>query len=244
MPKEHLWQKLANKLARRIGTGYYPVGGLLPTEAELCRTEGLSRNTVRAALAELKGCGLITRRPHEGTRVVSSGGAENFHQKISSLEDIDRFAHAYRREITDVQLVTADDRLAHVINCRRGMQFLRFTNLRHGEDADDPYVVYTKVFVNPAYVDLVREAGKRPDELIVKLIEDLYGKRCVKVTQSIQAVSLPEVAAKKLGAVVGEPALRILRHYLDAKNRILEISVSYHPGRRYAINMTLTDTSR
>ena len=215
-------------------------GGFAPVD----RTEGLSRNTVRTALSELKGRGLITRRPREGSRVISSGGVENFHQKISSLEDIDRFAYAYQREITDVQLVTADDRLAQAINCRRGAQFLRFTNVRRGVDADDPYVVCTKVFVSSAYIDLVREAGRRPGELIVKLIEDLYGKRCVKVTQSIQAVALPEVAAKKLGAAVGEPSLRILRHYLDAKNRILEISVSYHPGRRYAFNMTFTDSLR
>ena len=53
MPRLLLWQNLANKLARRIATGRWPVGSLIPTELELMQKEGVSRNTVRAALAEL-----------------------------------------------------------------------------------------------------------------------------------------------------------------------------------------------
>ena len=55
---------------------------------------------------------------------------------------------------------------------------------------------------------------------------------------------LPDNVAKILGATAGEPALRILRHYLDAKEQVLEISVSYHPGHRYAFNMTLGKGTR
>lgn len=244
MRKQWLWQKLADTLARRIASGQYALGELLPTEAQLCASEKVSRNTVRMALAELKAMGLITRRAHEGTRVVSTAGAENFHQKISSLEDIDRFAHDYQREVTDVRLVTADARLANAIHCPCGSQFLRFTNVRRAEDALAPCVVCTKVFVNPSWGDLVQAASHRPDELIITLIEELYGAHCVKVKQSIAAVKLPEEPAKKLSATTGEPALRILRHYLDVKDRVLEISVSYHPGSRYAFNMTLTESSK
>lgn len=84
-PREPLWQKLANRLVQRIASGRYPLGSLLPTELELSCSEGVSRNTVRAALAELQSRGLIVRKTHEGTRVISTGGAANFHQKLSSL---------------------------------------------------------------------------------------------------------------------------------------------------------------
>ena len=241
MPRLLLWQNLANKLARRIATGRWPVGSLIPTELELMQKEGVSRNTVRAALAELVSRGLIERHPRSGTRVISSGGAANFHQKISTLEDIQRFGHDYEREVTDIRRVTADDQLASAINCARGTEFLRFANIRRGLDAEDPAVVYTKVFIRPDLIEVARRAQEQPNELIVKLIENLTGEHCTTVRQSIQAVALPENAAKPLGAAPGEPALRILRHYLDAKNRTLEISVSYHPGRRYAFNMTVEE---
>ena len=243
-PRELLWQKLANRLARRIANGRYPLGSLLPTELELAQSESVSRNTVRAALAELQSRGLISRRPHEGTRVVSTGGAANFHQKLSSLEDIARFGHDYTREITDVRFIVADERLSNAVNCPVGTRFLRFTNIRRGLALEDPAVVCTKVFVPPEYLDVVDYARVHGEELIISLIESMHRVKCVRVTQSIQAVALPESAAKKLGSPVGEPALRILRHYLDDKGRVLEISVSYHPGARYAFNMTLERTHR
>ena len=130
MRKELLWQKLANKLAHRIATGRYPLGSLLPTELMLVETEKVSRNTVRAALQELKARGLIERQAHNGTRVISTGGARNFHQKLSSLRDLDDFGRNYGRRVTDIDFVTADRRLAEAINCAVGATFLRFVNTR------------------------------------------------------------------------------------------------------------------
>lgn len=244
MRKELLWQKLANKLAHRIATGRYPLGSLLPTELMLVETEKVSRNTVRAALQELKARGLIERQAHNGTRVISTGGARNFHQKLSSLRDLDDFGHNYGRRVTDIDFVTADRRLAEAINCAVGATFLRFVNTRTSNDPEDPAVVCTKVLINAAYGEIVTQARQHPETLIITFIEELFHKHCLQVKQSIQAVALPADIAKILGATAGEPALRILRHYLDAKEQVLEISVSYHPGRRYAFNMTLGKNSR
>lgn len=244
MRKELLWQKLANKLARRIASGRYPLGSTLPTEFALAETEKVSRNTVRSALQELKARGLIERQAHNGTRVISTGGAENFHQKLSSIRDLDEFGHNYGRRVTDIDFVTADKRLALAINCPVGATFLRFVNVRTSGEADDPAVVCTKVFINTAYGEIVTMAREHPETLIITFIEELFHKHCTQVKQSIQAVALPDNVAKILGATAGEPALRILRHYLDAKEQVLEISVSYHPGHRYAFNMTLGKGTR
>lgn len=129
-------------------------------------------------------------------------------------------------------------------NCAVGATFLRFVNTRASNDPEDPAVVCTKVFINAAYGEIVTQARQHPETLIITFIEELFHKHCVRVKQSIQAVALPADIAKILGATAGEPALRILRHYLDAKEQVLEISVSYHPGRRYAFNMTLGKNSR
>ena len=226
MTQTLLWRKLADKLAHRIASGRYPLGSLLPGEIALAQSEKVSRNTVRAALQELKSRGLIERQPHNGTRVVSTGGAANFHQRLSTMRDLDEFGHNYGRRITDIDLVTANKRLAEAINCPVGASFLRFVSVRTSEQADDPAVVCTKVFINAAYGGIVTEARHHPETLFITFIEELFQKKCVKLWQSIQAVPLPENVAGILGATLGEPALRILRHYLDAKEEALEISVS------------------
>ena len=65
------YQRVADDLTKRIGSGKYPVGAYLPTEMELCRQYGISRHTVREALRQLRDAGLISRRRRIGTEVVA-----------------------------------------------------------------------------------------------------------------------------------------------------------------------------
>ncbi|WP_149808438.1 winged helix-turn-helix domain-containing protein, partial [Salmonella enterica] len=53
---------VAKDLMAGIANGRYPVGSLLPTEHELCDLYGVSRHTVRAAIDQLLGQGLVSRR--------------------------------------------------------------------------------------------------------------------------------------------------------------------------------------
>lgn len=108
------------------------------------------------------------------------------------MRDLDEFGHNYGRRITDIDLVTADKRLAEAINCPVGASFLRFVSVRTGEQADDPAVACTKVFINAAYGGIVTEARHHPETLFITFIEELFQKKCVKLWQSIQAVPLPE----------------------------------------------------
>lgn len=78
MTRELLKDKLTEKLIEGISSGRYPVGSLLPKELQLVESEGVSRHTVRAALAKIERLGLIQRTPHVGTRVVSRGRVQTF----------------------------------------------------------------------------------------------------------------------------------------------------------------------
>jgi DNA-binding FadR family transcriptional regulator len=61
--------QLAQSLGRAIVAGSPPVGGTLPTEAELCRHHKASRTAVREALKMLGGKGMIAARPRLGAAV-------------------------------------------------------------------------------------------------------------------------------------------------------------------------------
>ena len=56
-----LYAQLVGIIKRNISTGVLAVGDLLPSEAELCRTLKISRNTVRQAIGELEDEGLVVR---------------------------------------------------------------------------------------------------------------------------------------------------------------------------------------
>lgn len=66
------WERLRRDLEAGIGAGRWPVGACLPTEAELTRTFGVSRITVRRALQELRTAGMVATARGRRTQVVSA----------------------------------------------------------------------------------------------------------------------------------------------------------------------------
>ncbi|WP_405149892.1 GntR family transcriptional regulator [Sphaerisporangium sp. NBC_01403] len=66
-------QRILVELEREIRSGRVPRGARLPGEVSLARRFGVSRNTVRAALAELNQAGLIATRTGKGSFVLFDG---------------------------------------------------------------------------------------------------------------------------------------------------------------------------
>ena len=64
------WQGVQDEVLRRIRSGAWPPGALIPAETELAREFGCARATVNRALRELAEAGLLDRRRKAGTRVA------------------------------------------------------------------------------------------------------------------------------------------------------------------------------
>jgi GntR family transcriptional regulator len=64
-----MYRQLADLLRGRILEGEVSVGDKIPSEAQLSESFGISRITVRQALAELENAGLLQRVPGKGTFV-------------------------------------------------------------------------------------------------------------------------------------------------------------------------------
>lgn len=87
--RRSLVEQAADSLRARIAEGDWPVGGRIPTEAELVRTLGVSRNTVREAVRCLAYAGLLEVRQGDGTyvRAVADGGEALRKVARASLRD-------------------------------------------------------------------------------------------------------------------------------------------------------------
>jgi DNA-binding GntR family transcriptional regulator len=69
------YKSIAESLRTRITDGEFAPGTLLPPESALCAEYRVARNTMRRALDQLAGDGLIVVRPGQGRVVVSPGDA-------------------------------------------------------------------------------------------------------------------------------------------------------------------------
>jgi DNA-binding GntR family transcriptional regulator len=69
----YLYLRLADHIAARITAGELRPNAMLPNEREMVPEYGVSIDTVRRAVAELRARGLVVTFPSKGTYVVPAG---------------------------------------------------------------------------------------------------------------------------------------------------------------------------
>jgi GntR family transcriptional regulator len=234
--KRPLYQTVAEQLTAAIQDGTYPVGSMLPTEAELCQQFGVSRQTIREATRLLLQVGMISRHQGVGTRVERSAVAEHYEQRLGSLSDIWQYVKETRRSLLGIRDVAAADAgvpLPGDPQARwRVLEGLRFVG-----DETQP-IAWTRVFVPPAYAS-VTEAPERDAVPIYSLIETHFGVKARSVRQQISAVAIPADIASHLRVPPGSLGLSMLRQYFSTEGECFEVSISIHPADRYQYTMQL-----
>lgn len=231
-----LYQTVAEQLTTAIEEGRYPVGTMLPTEAELCTQFGVSRQTVREATRLLLQLGLVSRHQGVGTRVERATVAEHYVQRLTSPADITQYVNETRRKnlrITDVRAGDAKVALPGDPTARwRMIEALRFV-----ADEKRP-IAWTQIYVQPAYAAVTEEKDR---DLVptYALIERRFGIKALTVRQEIGAVAIPADLAAHLRVPANSPGLSILRSYLSTAEEIFEVALSVHPADRYRYTMQL-----
>ena len=93
------WQEIHGDFRRRIISGQWSPGMLIPGEQELALELGCARTTVNRALRELAACGAIDRKRKAGTRVVSQRS-----QKVSADIPVIRLQVESRQQVYSFEL--------------------------------------------------------------------------------------------------------------------------------------------
>lgn len=228
--------QLAGELRAAVLAGHYTAGNPFPTESELCVAHGLSRFTVREALRRLQSEGLIARRRGSGT-VVQSAAARGgmLHQPLSNVGEILQYARDTRVTYQPAGVGPLSASLADSIGRNTQGRWIIFEGTRTSGDGSVPIASTTAYFhetLGAAVGQLDLGAGT-----LFSQIEALTGVSVGQVTQDIQAVPANAKIARDLGLKRGAAVLRITRCYLDGEGQLFEISVSHHPGDRFAYSM-------
>lgn len=228
------YQALADELRNEILRGDYPEGEF-PTESVLCARFEVSRFTVREALRTLTEEGLISRRRGSGTVVqpaAARGGA--LHQPLSNVAEILQYARDTKFDFTRQNDGGLPPWIEEQIGWTDTGRWARFNGVRI--DAGGVPLAVTDAYVS-ALLDNYVESIRPQEGAIFRQIETLSGIKVASVTQDITACAASHEHAGLLDIAEGDPVLRIIRCYVDGKGRTFEISVSYHPGARFAYAM-------
>ncbi|MEC3996766.1 GntR family transcriptional regulator [Actinacidiphila sp. DG2A-62] len=96
-----MYRQVAERLADEIAQGVYAPGKVLPSETQLMERYGVSRPTVRAAVAELRNLGLVESQHGKGSFVRRR--TEPTATIDQSITRAGRKYHAHERQFTEVE---------------------------------------------------------------------------------------------------------------------------------------------
>src|SRR5258708_6184019 len=103
--------RVAQRLQQAIQDGEFPLGSLLPTEVQLAVHYGVSRQTVRQAIGQLRQRGMLSTRKRVGTRVDAADPTELFRYAFQSIGDLQGMASETEMLVDGRDWITASGRL-------------------------------------------------------------------------------------------------------------------------------------
>ncbi|MGV3654499.1 MAG: GntR family transcriptional regulator [Noviherbaspirillum sp.] len=230
--------QVARRIVSDIRSGQFAIGSLLPSEPILAAEYGVSRSTLRAALATLQSLGIVDRKRGAGTRVCASEAAPIYVHSMIASGDLMQFAGPSTRHIQEIERLVADEALALRLDERPGRRWVRIGQTRHIANSDTP-VCWTDVYLSAEYSDLLNEIPTY-DGLIYTLIEQRYGVMISEISQRIRAIDIPPNLMTCFGSGAGTKALELTRRYRSSSGHCEMISISVLPEKTYSYEITLT----
>jgi Transcriptional regulators len=225
-----LYHQLMQRLRADIEQGKYPVGSQIPPEHELVELYRVSRVTVRRALSELTGEGLLERKQGKGTFVSAPRTAKNL-KVHHSFHDSCRLNH--RKPSTDVihvKEITAGKEDAEELNLAEGSRVLEILRVRR---ADGTAVVLERDRFSLAYAWL-------QDQELDGSLYDLLREYGVEPQAALHDVSLRQADAREAELLETEPGetLVCLRGVVfDQRGRPMHNSVQLIRGDRFVFRI-------
>ncbi len=216
-------------LKERIVSGALAPGDRLPGEPALASAHGLSRITVRRALAGLANDGLVRRMPGAGTFVAGQGG-----QAITGdLTDMLAHLAAMGRD-TEVRLLSfTHDEPPPAIGSALGLKPGERTQqaLRVRSHEGEPFSLLATHI--PERIGISFGAAELASTPLLTLLER-SGVVAARAEQTITATLAAPDAAAALGVEIGAPLLSLTRVVFDRENRGVEhLSALYRPDRHH-----------
>lgn len=219
--------RLMMVLRQAIVSGTLPPGTPLPPEREIAALSGLSRVTVRKAVAPLVADGLIQQKRGFGT--IVSQPRTRVEQSLSLLTSFSEDMERRGVEVRSVVLActigkpSPDEEIAFALNPHE--EVARLHRLRLAGEM--PLALERAA--------LPQSVLPKPSEVGASLYEHLAttGHRPTRAIQRISAVLLAGSDAKHLGLQEGAAGLRIVRTSYLPSGRVVELTHSVYRADAY-----------
>lgn len=221
-------KQISQWLRQQIEDGVFKVDDKLPSENELCQKFDVSRVTVRKALQTLENEQLIYRSQGLGSFVQDSRPRQSFIQLTDFVEDMRRAGMEASSSVIECKVVTAEKKIASVLNLDPESTVLRLDRLRMG---DGQPIAFDITWLPMFYGQLI-EGHELQEHTIYGILEQEYDIPVEKGYYRIEAENADSYLSEHLKVDEGQALLLIDRLSLTVGEKPIYYQKRYYRSDR------------
>lgn len=237
MSHDFIYNRIYTELRERIDSGQLPPGSRLETELELRQRYGVSRETIRRALAMLESDGYIVRKVSAGTFVrgkKTQYAPSHYHESFS--EQMRKQGKTPSSEIRSIEILTeVPPQVYTALELEEGERVYCLKRVRLADGEPMAYEIsYIRQRLCPNLHTLLLE-----DTSLYCLYEDHYHLDMGNIDIRLEAISADSQLQKLLNLKSSMALLKLTSVMRLSDSTPLYYVISYHVGDKYEYNTTM-----
>lgn len=229
-----LYVQLEERLLARLTSKEWPPGTKIPSEEELANYYGVSRVTMRQAMARLVDRGFIVRGRGRGSFVRDSHFTSSARGISSFTSEISALGYAPGNKVLSIKELPAEIQVADALKIEEGVLVWEISRLRTGDGL--PVGVQTTYLPCDRFPGLGTKVSD--DTSLYEVITKQYGVAPIEAVESLSVVPVSASLAGVLEVRRGSPAMYVERTSYDHRGAF-EFTKSVMRGDRYRVSIAL-----
>lgn len=223
-----MYIQIKEALKKRILEGDYATHERLPSESELMKMFGVSRITVRQALRDLHGDGLVFSVQGKGTFVSKPKAVQDMQRLQGFGEAMTPQGYETSTRVMCNEYIRPSVEIANAFGINRSMRVLNVRRVRYLNrepiSVDDSY--FPENIGKHLYVrDLNQD--------IFPMLENELNTMLSYAELKIESVSASAEVASQLNIEPNSPILKIIRMVYSQENKLIDFEYLYYRGESF-----------
>lgn len=216
-----LYIQIASWIEAKITTGEWPPNYRLSGEVDLARQFGVSRGSLRKAIALLISRNLLVQIHGRGTFVSPFIFEQSWAGRLTGVsEELMLLGIPFVTEVLNNQVIPAQQKEAQALGLEPGEPVVFLQRLHRVHDY--PIVLHESFFPASKYSDLL--SADFTKESLMETIERLYNIRLSWASHTIAVIRANARVASHLEVNIGSPVLYDEHSIYDSNNNIVQLS--------------------
>jgi GntR family transcriptional regulator len=231
---EPVYEQIADWMTYKITVGDWQSNDRLPSEPALAKAMGVSRSSLRKAMARLTSAHLLLQIQGKGTFVRSEAFEGRMEQRLRSVTEIldaDHLPHS--TTVLEQRMAAPPPKVCLVLGLQPGESVLYLKWLVHLKET--PFL-YTEVYLPGESCAILLHADLTL-QTVYTTLERAAGIRIARAHDVFAAVSAPSAVARRLDVERGTPTLFIERTLFDDQGRKVLYAETWSRSDRLRLSM-------